>query len=425
MQKRLNQFASLCEHLQKQVERSEIPQNCGSVEILWLGDNKTMSVGEKRNKLLSLAKGDYVCFVDDDDWVADDYIDAILQGIEQKKDCVTFDAIYSADGGKEVPVHFSVNNLLNVDEPGKARLRVPNHLIPVKREYALATKFPEKSFGEDTDYGLRIRRLLKTEYHIERPMYYYRFSAKNSETHRFSPRYRPEACLVGRQGKLDASYRASQPMVKMDVVMVSDAVPPGSSPVGRDFFKEMTQQAVNSISSPEVNVIVLEKAVDIKYANADTFLQKQPFNYNQCLNDGAKMGNAEFICFTNNDVLFPEGFVGKIIEEMKALDVLSVKNHKGFIHPQIISGFCFVMRRNAWLKIGGLNTNYKFWCADNITSEQIKQHNLREGKSDIMVFHGTSVTLNKLDGKIKEEFTRGCVKQFNRDYNRNVLGMGK
>ncbi len=509
LQKRLNQLALLAEHLQKQAEGKP-------VEILWLGDNKTMSVGEKRNKLLAMAKGDYVCYVDDDDWVADDYVESVLQGIANKPDCVCFDAIYTADeapprpsplwrgsgfkyspngedlGGVSILVKYSLNNLLNVDEPGKPRLRVPNHLIPIKREYALATMFAEKNFGEDTDYGLRVRRLLKTEYKIEKPLYYYRFSVANSETHKYSPRYRRPI---------------SQPMVKMDVVIVSNATLPSEGgkekPQGYRHCEERsnlsindetatsakpelavtnnqplipyslyhtTQTAINSIASPNVNIIVLEKANNITYANADTFLQKEPFNYNQCLNDGASMGNAEYICFANNDVVFPDGFVEEVIREMQAppkphkvrhceerspserhlgragnlisndetatpakpelavtgvgLDVLSVTNHKGFIHPHIISGFCFIMRRDAWLKIGKLNTDYSFWCADNVTSEQIKQHKLREGRSAIKVFHGTSVTLNKLNSATRDAYTKGCVKQFNRDYNSNVLGLG-
>lgn len=182
LQKRLQKFAALCEHLQQQAEKYP-----NQVEILWLGDNKTMSVGEKRNKLLSLAKGDYVCFVDDDDWVADTYIERIMQGIATGADCICFNAIYSNDEGTSIDVEYSLDNLLNVDVPNKPRLRVPNHLIPIKREYALKTMFLNKSFGEDTDYGLRVRRILKTEYRIKEPLYYYRFSASESETHHHSP----------------------------------------------------------------------------------------------------------------------------------------------------------------------------------------------------------------------------------------------
>ena len=411
VKKRLVQFAQLAEHLEKQAQNKPL-------EILWLGDNKTMSVGEKRNKLLSISKGDYVAFVDDDDWVADDYVDEILKGIEKKPDCVTFNAIYSTDEGETIPVEYSVNNILNVDEPNKPRLRVPNHLIPMKREFALATMFLEKNFGEDTDYGLRVRRLLKTEHKIEKPLYYYRFSFVNSETHKYSPKYRRPV---------------SRPMIELDVVMVSDGHRVAfdqEAVIARNEaifpLMEMTQAAINSITADNVNVIVLEKANNIQYANADTFLQREPFNYNQCLNNGATMGNAEFICFTNNDVLFPKRFADRVVEEMreKNLDVLSVLNQHGYCHPSIISGFCFVMRRSAWLKIGKLNTDYRFWCADNVTSEQIKQHHLREGRSDIKVFHGTSVTLNKLDAETREEYTRTCVRQFNHDYDKNVLNLG-
>lgn len=191
VQKRLAVFALLAEHLERQAAGKP-------VEILWLGDNKTMSVGEKRNKLVSLAKGEYICFVDDDDWVADDYVTEILHGIEQKPDCVCFNTLYNVEGGTDVPMHFSVHNILNVNEPGKPRIRVPNHLIPIRREFVLATRFLEKSFGEDTDYSLRVRRLLSTEYKIEKILYHYRFSETKSETHKYSPRYNHVALRMGK-----------------------------------------------------------------------------------------------------------------------------------------------------------------------------------------------------------------------------------
>ena len=78
---------------------------------------------------------------------------------------------------------------------------------------------------------------------------------------------------------------------------------------------------------------MLEKAERGKYNGADTFLQRQPFNYNRCLNEGVRMGNAEFICFTNNNVLFPEDFVKRIVLMQEGeYDVLSVKNQDGYLH---------------------------------------------------------------------------------------------
>ena len=451
LQKRLAEFSLLAQKLEQQAKDKP-------VEILWLGDNRTMSVGEKRNKLLQFSKGEYVCFVDDDDWVEDNYIDEILKGIAAKPDVVCFDVGFrNAElGGPELPARFSIHHAFNRNYKDR-RLRMPNHLMAVRREHALKVGFTEKSFGEDTDYGLRLRgntkaeALLKTEYHCGKILYHYRFDPHKSATHHLNPMYR---------GKEYGIRNKSEPMVKMDVVMVSDATlaaHPRPLPSGGE---NMTQRAINSIAADDVNIIVLEKDARVKYNNADTFLQRQPFNYNQCLNDGARMGNAEFICFTNNDVLFPVGFVEQILEEFRrqgeipkqsrwlsgrndgvergechaelvsasqtyTTDVVSVQNQHGYMPKDIISGFCFVMRRSAWQKLGGLNTGYKFWCADNVTTEQIKQHGLKEIKSDIRVTHFTSVSLNKLDTATREEYTRGCVKQFNRDYDKNVLGMGK
>ena len=59
------------------------------VQVLWIGDNKSMSVGEKRNKLLYLADGEYVSFIDDDDMISSTYIDSILDSLNGHK-VVTF-----------------------------------------------------------------------------------------------------------------------------------------------------------------------------------------------------------------------------------------------------------------------------------------------------------------------------------------------
>ena len=48
------------------------------VEILVFYDNKKRTVGQKRDGVLSLAKGDYMTFIDDDDSVAEDYIKSII-----------------------------------------------------------------------------------------------------------------------------------------------------------------------------------------------------------------------------------------------------------------------------------------------------------------------------------------------------------
>jgi glycosyltransferase involved in cell wall biosynthesis len=51
------------------------------VEVIYLGDNYNWTIGEKRNKLIQLASGKYCTFVDDDDRVTVDYIDTLLNAM--------------------------------------------------------------------------------------------------------------------------------------------------------------------------------------------------------------------------------------------------------------------------------------------------------------------------------------------------------
>ena len=41
-----------------------------------------MTIGEKRNRLLSLATNDYTVFIDDDDWIHEDYVGLVHRAIQ-------------------------------------------------------------------------------------------------------------------------------------------------------------------------------------------------------------------------------------------------------------------------------------------------------------------------------------------------------
>src|SRR5262252_6316020 len=63
------------------------------VEILCFLDNRARTVGEKRQALLDMAGGEYIAFVDDDDDVAEDYVDRLLECIQHNRgvDVIAFD----------------------------------------------------------------------------------------------------------------------------------------------------------------------------------------------------------------------------------------------------------------------------------------------------------------------------------------------
>ena len=77
-------------------------QKTDDVEVLVESDNKQISIGEKRNKLLNKAVGDYVAFIDDDDLVSDDYVKKVLQAIESKPDCCGMEGLVFFQRKKEV-----------------------------------------------------------------------------------------------------------------------------------------------------------------------------------------------------------------------------------------------------------------------------------------------------------------------------------
>ena len=68
------------------------PQKNDSVEIV-IDDTTGNHIGSKRNNLINNAKGEYCCFVDDDDLVSLNYVDSILNSLG--KDCVGIEGLIS------------------------------------------------------------------------------------------------------------------------------------------------------------------------------------------------------------------------------------------------------------------------------------------------------------------------------------------
>lgn len=142
------------------------------IEILVETDDGTMSIGEKRNILLSKAKGDYVCFIDDDDEVPEYYVEEILKAIESKPDCVGFNgAIVSAEGKRDLVSYRK--GITQVDREGEWFRAGIGHLSPVKREIAVSIKFPEKNSAEDYEYAKELQEKLTSEAVIDKFMYFY------------------------------------------------------------------------------------------------------------------------------------------------------------------------------------------------------------------------------------------------------------
>lgn len=159
-------------------------QALDEVEILSICDNKEMTIGAKRNKLLKMAEGDYVCFVDDDDSVSDDYINSILKATKSKPDCIGFKIECNMEGKIESAIASNRYDTWCENKDGYRYCRTIYHKTPVKREIALKIGYKDIRYAEDHDYSSRLKQsgLLKKEVFIDKVLYYYNYKFENHKT---------------------------------------------------------------------------------------------------------------------------------------------------------------------------------------------------------------------------------------------------
>jgi cellulose synthase/poly-beta-1,6-N-acetylglucosamine synthase-like glycosyltransferase len=155
-----------------------------NVEVLSLSDNRQMSIGQKRNMLLTQSTGEYVSFVDDDDMVSPDYIEKVLNALTKNPDCssLTGEIVFS-DGYSRPFIHSLRYTQWIDDHEGKVYYRPPNHLNAVRRAIAVQVGFPPWNSGEDRSFSMGIRHFLKKEEWIEGVIYNYKCSKTFEETH--------------------------------------------------------------------------------------------------------------------------------------------------------------------------------------------------------------------------------------------------
>lgn len=136
------------------------------------------SIGYKRNRLLKEADGLYVAFIDSDDRVAQDYVELLLEGIDQGPDCCSLNGIITEDGKNPLRFRHSIEHNAYETRPETEEiryLRYPNHLNCIRADIAKQFEFPETMVSEDTAWATQVHksRLLKTEYDIPEIIYFY------------------------------------------------------------------------------------------------------------------------------------------------------------------------------------------------------------------------------------------------------------
>lgn len=150
------------------------PQKTDNVEILASCDDGELSIGAKRNLLVSKAQGDYVCFVDDDDLVSENYVAKILEATQSNPDCIGLEGIITFNGNEPKKFIHSLRFKHWFERRG-VYYRNPNHLNPIRRDIVLKEPFQEINQGEDSDFSKRVLPHLQSEQFVVGPIYFYEF----------------------------------------------------------------------------------------------------------------------------------------------------------------------------------------------------------------------------------------------------------
>jgi hypothetical protein len=173
LDERQAQFSLLYDKLIKQIKDNHLDDR---VEVVVFKDNRENTVGFKRNTLMRQGKGMYVNYIDDDDEIHDQYVAMIHEKLKSGPDCVSLLGIITFDGQSPANFIHSIKYDHYFEVPG-VYFRPPNHINTMKRSVASQFLFPNVSYGEDTDWAMRIARsrLLKKEETIHVPYYFYKY----------------------------------------------------------------------------------------------------------------------------------------------------------------------------------------------------------------------------------------------------------
>lgn len=151
------------------------PQLNKQCEVLVFWDNFEHSLGAKRQALLEAAKGEYICFVDDDDTVPDYYVEKIFEHMGQ--DYIGWRQQLTHDGEKMKPTFHSLE--YSISETDTAWYAGVTHLNPIKRKIALQGRF-DISSPEDIAWAAQVRPQTERVIDPEFIMYYYEHSTSKS-----------------------------------------------------------------------------------------------------------------------------------------------------------------------------------------------------------------------------------------------------
>ena len=142
------------------------------VEIIVDTDNMNKSVGKKRNDLIEKSQGEFICFIDDDDFVSENYLSIILHHLNSGIDILLIGIDHIKNGVNEIKILPSlyIDNLIT----NEAVFRTNHfHLCPHKKSIAKNVLFECINFAEDMLYSQNMVKHINNSFIIYEPIYIY------------------------------------------------------------------------------------------------------------------------------------------------------------------------------------------------------------------------------------------------------------
>lgn len=153
------------------------------VEVIWEEDNKEVSVGFKRQKLLERATGVFVVGFDSDDFPHTDYVRDIVKALIENPniDHVGFIEDCDIDGQKSKSIFSIKHKSWDDKEEGFDQVRCANPKSVIRRTKALQVGYQDLRWGEDRIFSEAVTPLLESEVFINKPLYQYRYKSIPNE----------------------------------------------------------------------------------------------------------------------------------------------------------------------------------------------------------------------------------------------------
>lgn len=139
------------------------------------------SIGKKREGLVRRAAGRYLCFLDDDEDIAGNYLETLLRLCQSRADVITFRSLANLDSYWCV-VDMSLSHKVNDETaPDIIAKRPPWHICPVKSHLAKVHTFEDSNYGEDWGWFQKVITGCNSEAKTNAVIHMYRHRSAVSE----------------------------------------------------------------------------------------------------------------------------------------------------------------------------------------------------------------------------------------------------